>query len=137
MLHSRCADGRVRNLYKFHGATTGRWSGEGLQPQNLKRPDLLRGDADIATGIELVKAEDYAAIEERYGDVLGVIGDLCRSMIVPAPGHRFLIGDFNAIEARFLAFLACDADKLERFCPFDLGLGREIYCVTVRESPFS
>ena len=65
--------------------------------------------------------------------MLGVIGDLCRSMIIPAPGHRFIVGDFSAIEARVLAFLAGDADKLEAFRQFDLGLGRDIYCVTAEQ----
>ena len=32
------ADGRVKGAYKFHGAATGRWAGEGAQPQNMKRP---------------------------------------------------------------------------------------------------
>ena len=57
MLKTRCADGRVRNIYKIHGAVTGRWSGEGFQPQNLKRPELLqnrrghrRGDRNGAGG---------------------------------------------------------------------------------------
>ena len=117
MLRTRCADGRVRNLYKIYGAVTGRWSGAGFQPQNLKRPELLKTDEAIAEAIAMVLAGDYAAIKERYGDVLGVIGDLCRSMIIPAPGHRFIIGDFSAVEARVLAFLAGDADKLESFPP--------------------
>ena len=80
-----------------------------------------------------MKAEDYTALKERYNDVLGVIGDLCRSMIVPAPGHRFIVGDFSAIEARVLAFLAGDADKLDAFRQFDLGLGRDIYCITAEQ----
>ena len=104
MLRTRCADGRVRGLFKFYGATTGRWSGAGFQPQNLKRPELLKTDAAIAAAIKIVKAEDYTTLEKKYGDVLGVIGDLCRSMIIPAPGHRFIVGDFSAIEARVLAF---------------------------------
>jgi DNA polymerase len=133
MLQGRCADGRVRNLYKFHGATTGRWSGEGLQPQNLKRPDLLKTDEAIAAAIDLVKAEDYEGLEECYGDVLGVIGDLSRSMLIPAPGYRFIIGDLSMIEARVLAWLAGDADKLDRFRQYDLGLGRDIYCVTAEQ----
>jgi DNA polymerase len=33
----RCVDGRVRGAFKFHGAATGRWSGSGPQPQNLKK----------------------------------------------------------------------------------------------------
>ncbi len=133
MLRTRCADGRVRGLFKYYGATTGRWSGAGFQPQNLKRPELLKTDAAIAAAIKIVKAEDYTTLEKKYGDVLGVIGDLCRSMIIPAPGYRFIVGDFSAIEARVLAFLAGDADKLAAFRQFDCGLGRDIYCVTAEQ----
>jgi DNA polymerase len=133
MLISRCADGRVRNLYKIYGAHTGRWSGAGFQPQNLKRPELLQTDEAITEAIALLLAQDYAAIKQRYGDVLGVIGDLCRSMIIPAPGHRFIIGDFSAIEARVLPFLAGDAGKLEAFRQFDRGLGRDLYCTTAEQ----
>jgi DNA polymerase len=133
MLRTRCADGRVRGLFRFHGATTGRWSGSGFQPQNLKRPDILKTDEAIAEAILLVMAKDHAALKERYHDVLGVIGDLCRSMIIPAPGYRFIIGDFSAIEARVLAFLAGDASKLEQFRQFDLGLGRDLYCITAEQ----
>jgi DNA polymerase len=133
MLISRCADGRVRNLYKIYGAHTGRWSGAGFQPQNLKRPELLQTDDAIAEAIALVLTQDYVAIKQRYGDVLGVIGDLARSMIIPAPGHRFIIGDFSAVEARVLPFLAGDAGKLEAFRLFDLGLGRDLYCTTAEQ----
>src|SRR5262249_1663539 len=69
MLRTRCADGRVRGLFRFHGATTGRWSGAGFQPQNLKRPELLQTDEAIAEAIEIVKAENYTTLKERYGDV--------------------------------------------------------------------
>src|SRR5262249_6735130 len=31
------ADQRLRGTLRFHGASTGRWSGSRLQPQNLKR----------------------------------------------------------------------------------------------------
>jgi DNA polymerase len=133
MLKTRCADGRVRGLFRFHGATTGRWSGAGFQPQNLKRPELLKTDEAVEEAIAMVLARDYAAVKERYGDVLGVIGDLCRSMIIPPPGHRFIIGDFSMIEPRVLAFLAGDADKLKAFRQFDYGLGPDIYCVTAEQ----
>ena len=59
MLVTRCADGRVRNIYRMYGARTGSWSGEGLQPQNLKRPVLLKDDAAIAAAIKMVLADDY------------------------------------------------------------------------------
>jgi DNA polymerase len=119
MLTTQCADGRVRNLYRMYGAVTGRWSGEGFQPQNLKRPKLLQTDEAIDEAITLVLAEDYTGIKGKHGDVLGVIGDLCRSMIIPAPGHRFIVGDFAAIEARVLTWLAGDMHKLEAFRQYD------------------
>ena len=33
-------DDRIRGAFRYHGAATGRWSGEGFQPQNLKRPTV-------------------------------------------------------------------------------------------------
>jgi DNA polymerase bacteriophage-type len=33
-------DDRVRGAFRYHGASTGRWAGEGFQPQNLKRPTV-------------------------------------------------------------------------------------------------
>src|SRR4029077_7432379 len=73
MLLTRCADGRVRNVYRMNGARTGRWSGEGFQPQNLKRPELLKDDEVIAEAIKMVRYDDYTGIKQRHGDVLGVI----------------------------------------------------------------
>ena len=35
-------DDRLRGSFRHHGAATGRWSGEGFQPQNLKRPTLSK-----------------------------------------------------------------------------------------------
>jgi DNA polymerase bacteriophage-type len=81
----------------------------------------------------MVRVEDYAGLKEKFGDVLGVIGDLCRSMLVPAPGHHFIVGDFSAIEARVLTWLAGDEKKLEAFRQFDLGIGRDLYCIAAEQ----
>lgn len=35
-----CADGRVRGTTQFHAASTGRWGGRRIQPQNFPRPVL-------------------------------------------------------------------------------------------------
>jgi DNA polymerase len=133
MLRTRCADGRVRNLYRVYGAVTGRWSGEGFQPQNLKRPEILRTDALVAEAMAIVLAGDYEGAKARYGDVLRMLGDLSRSMLVPAPGCRFIVGDFSTIEARVLALLAGDLDKLTRFRDFDAGVGRDLYCTAAEQ----
>jgi DNA polymerase bacteriophage-type len=37
-------DGRARGLLQYHGAATGRWSGQLIQPQNFPRPTL---EADV------------------------------------------------------------------------------------------
>ena len=53
-------DDRVRGAFRYHGAATGRWAGEGFQPQNLKRPVVEDLDAAIAA----VATGDYAACED-------------------------------------------------------------------------
>ncbi len=42
MLEMACADGRLRGLFSYHRASTGRWGGAGVQPQNLPRVDADR-----------------------------------------------------------------------------------------------
>lgn len=46
MANQVCADGRLRNLYTYHGARTGRATGNGPQPTNLPNhgPEVLRCD---------------------------------------------------------------------------------------------
>jgi hypothetical protein len=108
-------DDRVRGAFRYHGASTGRWSGEGFQPQNLKRPvveDLVAATAAVATG-------DYAHIRTLYPRPLAVVGDCSRSMIVAAPGHQLIGADFGAIESRVLAWVAGEAWKLDAYQRYD------------------
>src|SRR5215813_13896681 len=51
-------DDRVRGAFRYHGAATGRWAGEGFQPQNLKRPTV----EDINAAIAAVSTGDYAHV---------------------------------------------------------------------------
>ena len=87
-------DGRVRGAYVYHGAATGRFSGEGFQPQNLKRPiekNLEAARVAIATG-------DLAHVRSLYEKPLAIIGDCIRSTIIAAPGHTLIGADFSSIE---------------------------------------
>jgi DNA polymerase len=52
-------DGRARGLLQYHGATTGRWSGQLIQPQNFPRP-TLEEDVDPEELVAAVKAEDIS-----------------------------------------------------------------------------
>ena len=55
-------DDRIRGAFRYHGASTGRWAGEGFQPQNLKRP----GDKDIDAAIAAVSTGDYQHMKKLY-----------------------------------------------------------------------
>ena len=46
MLDCVGSDGRVRGMFQYHGATTGRWAGRKIQFQNLPRPKLKQSDID-------------------------------------------------------------------------------------------
>jgi DNA polymerase bacteriophage-type len=121
-------DNRVRGAFRYHGASTGRWSGEGLQPQNLKRPvveDLNAAIAAVATG-------DYAHVRSLYPRPLAVVGDCSRSMICAAPGHTLIGADLGSIESRVLAWVAGEEWKLDSYRRYDATRDPrdEPYCKT-------
>jgi hypothetical protein len=62
-------DDRVRGAFRYHGASTGRWAGEGFQPQNLKRRVVKDIDAAItavSTGTCACEAVVSAAARHRW-----------------------------------------------------------------------
>ncbi|TXG77613.1 hypothetical protein E6Q11_02470 [Candidatus Dojkabacteria bacterium] len=63
--------------------------------------------------MELKKTRD--TIELFYGAPLTVISDCLRGFLVPKEGHDFIAADFNAIEARVLAWLAGEEKVLDIF----------------------
>jgi len=113
------ADHRARGVFSYHGAQTGRWAGRGFQPQNLPRPAF--DDADNC--VKLFDQRDPELLEMLYGDPMVALSSTLRSMIVPAQGKRLLVVDFNAIEARVLAWLAGEQAPLDVFAS-----GQCIYC---------
>src|SRR5262249_6453517 len=91
-------DDRVRGAFRYHGAGTGRWAGEGFQPQNLKRPLV----EDINAAVSAVSTGDYARVCSLYPKPLSVVGDCARAMICAAPGKVLIGADFSSIESRGL-----------------------------------
>lgn len=107
-----CLDDRVRGLLQFYGASrTGRWAGRLVQVQNLPRNDLE--DLDLARKL-LVECE-FELIELLFGSVSDTLSQLIRTAFVPSPGHRFIVADFSAIEARVIAWLAGEKWRLDVF----------------------
>jgi DNA polymerase len=120
-------DDRVRGAFRYHGASTGRWSGEGFQPQNLKRPaveDLDAATAAVATG-------DYEHVRKLYSRPLSIIGDCSRSMIAAAAGNMLIGADFGSIESRVLAWVAGEEWKLDAYRRYDATRDPkdEPYCI--------
>jgi DNA polymerase len=126
LLASVDADDRLRGTLRFHAASTGRWSGRGYQPQNLKKVETT----DIDAAVDAVLSGDMARIRE-LGAPLTIAGDVSRAMICAAPGHKLIGGDFSAIESRVLAWLAGEDWKLENYRAYDTtgDPALEPYCV--------
>ena len=122
MQHVTGRDGRGRGFLQFYGAgRTGRFAGRLVQVQNLPRnylPDLSEARALVRTG-------DFDAVELLYDSVPDTLSQLIRTAFVPADGHRFVVADFSAIEARVIAWLAGETTTLEAFRD-----GKDLYCET-------
>ena len=107
MLRARCDDDRARGLLLYHGASTGRWSGKLIQPQNFPRPEL-----DAESYIGRVLTRDFESIDE---PVMKVISSMLRSMLRARQGKKFVAGDYSQVEARVLAWIAGQSDLVELF----------------------
>ena len=107
-----CPDGRIRGLLQFYGANrTGRWAGRLVQVQNLPRNYLET--LDYAR--EIVKSQDADFLKLVYGNVSDTLSQLIRTAFIPSEGHKFVVADFSAIEARVIAWLAGEQWRQEVF----------------------
>ena len=110
-------DGRVRGNLRYHGATTGRWAGSGLQIQNLPRGNV--SDTDTLADLFLGDAD----VDEIAGDVFKAAKSAVRPMLTASEGMELVVVDYASIEARALAWLAGEQELIDSF-----NSGADIYC---------
>lgn len=107
-----CKDNRARGLLQYYGANrTGRWAGRQVQVQNLPKNHLT--DLDLAR--QLVRAGDLEMLNMLFDNVPDTLSQLIRTAFIAPPGHRFIVADFSAIEARVIAWLAGERWRLDVF----------------------
>jgi DNA polymerase len=128
LLARRDRDGRIRNALRFHGASTGRWAGNGVQPHNLKRPQT----EDIDSAVAAIATGNYAHVRSLYPKPLAVIGDISRSLICAQPGYQLIGADLSSVESRALTWISGEAWKLDSYRRFDATRDPrdEPYCIT-------
>ncbi|WP_422124788.1 DNA polymerase [Planococcus sp. X10-3] len=110
-----CDDSRVRGILQFYGASkTGRWAGRGVQVQNLTKNKMslpLLNDAR-----ELIKQQDFDGLDLLFSESQqDILSQLVRTCFVAKPGHKFVVSDFSAIEARVIAWFAGEQWRLNVF----------------------
>lgn len=116
-----CLDGRLRGELMYHGASTGRWTGRGVQLQNLPRKSIETDYIDLA--LELIETGDALWIENLFGDVMDFAKSMIRSTFTSRPGYDLIAGDYSQIEARTVLWFADEQDGLDLF-----RSGADIYC---------
>ena len=113
VLDRTASDGRIHGALISRVAHTGRYAGEGIQPQNLPRgyvdAELLPYVRDVAH----LAADDLKLGVSLMQFALGgqecdALASLCRDAIAAPEGKRFVVADYSAVEARVLAWLASE-----------------------------
>src|ERR1035437_8485880 len=97
-------DGRVRGGLIYHGASTGRWVGAGVQPHNMPRGTIKD------QGAHWLKLK-----MGKIDNVMLALSEGLRGVIIAGPGQQLYVADYSAIEARVVMWLAGQEDALDIF----------------------
>ena len=99
-------DERARGAFVYYGASqTGRYASRGLQLHNMVRACFTAEETK-----EIVAQLRKGAV---VTDIMRKLSKLLRPAMIPDEGKKFVVGDWSAIEARVLPWLAGteEADK--------------------------
>lgn len=104
--NSVASDGRVHHLFNFMGASrTGRYSSGLFQAHNLIK-STKEVDKKFDLALSLLKAGDYDGVKANFSSPLDVACSALRPILIPKPGHKFIIADLSAIESRGAAWVS-------------------------------
>ena len=105
-------NGRALYQTRYHGAATGRSTGAGFQPLNLKR-----GYEDVAPEqlVRDIMYGDPEFLDLLYGDAMDAVAAASRHWIKAEEGNEITAGDYSNIEAVLLACEAGEQWKVDAF----------------------
>lgn len=132
-------DNRIRNGFQYWGSHTGRWAGRGVQLQNLPRGRYSEADTKEIFSFLMCEAGNAVdSIQVYYGSPMQVLSDVTRSFFTAPEEMSFVWGDWNAIEARVLGWLAGEEPLLELFrkglCPYEAAYRKAFGVLTVTKA---
>ncbi len=107
------SDGFVRDLVMYHGASTGRFTGTGVQIQNFPRPH--EKDLDTVAEVPLILRGDLNEIQLVHRSPMNLFASMLRSVIQAREGTKFYCGDFSSIEVRVLFWCADNLEGLKAY----------------------
>ena len=109
-----CPDDRLHGVFKFYGASTGRWSAGGPQLHNAKKATPEMRPITHAAYKYVANGGTIEGLRAVYGEPIEILAS-CIRHFVHAPGSELLDGDYNAIEARIACWVAKEEDALKEY----------------------
>lgn len=110
MLNIAGKGNRVRGSLLAFGASTGRYTGRGIQPQNFVKAPPGFNVENVYRALALY---DYEFFKTVFPDVYLALSAGLRGMICAESGKILRVADWNAIEARIIQWLAGDYENLK------------------------
>ena len=102
---------RLFGALRYHGANTGRWSGQMFQPHNIPRG--LTNNKEIRKVVNMIALNDFESCRIIQEHPLEKLVQVLRHSIYSSNG--LAVVDYASIEARVLAWLANDVYTLNAF----------------------
>lgn len=113
------SDHRIRDTLMYHGAGTGRWSGRGVQLQNLVSGNIK----DMEKAVDDIMRQNISHVIAEHDSPMELFAGLVRGAICAPEGKELIVADYAAIEGRGVMWLADERKGLEIFYRDE-----DIYC---------